>query len=297
VSVWLSLFFLAGQADVGDVRATYRTVPSTVEVGEPFALVLELDHPADESVFALASGELVLDDSWVVLDDARFAPEGVGDGTRRLTRRTWTLVSLEPGTRTLADTLPILTGVRTVDASLAAVEVASVLAADEDAPRPPRGFPEGFGRGVSTAPPSPLRWVALGVALALWTLALVVWWRRRRGGPQEHVVVLPAAERLAALRAGTGFDESGRIFALTELVREAVDRCLVQDASGCTDSEWLACVRTRLPSVVAADVADLLDRTEALKYGGQVPTQWALDEVFRTAQRTLDQLEIPEVAA
>ena len=289
--------------DDDSIVATFRCVPTDVEVGEPFELVLELEHPVGASVFELGADELVLDDSWVVFDERRFPPVPVAEDDRRITRRVWTLASLEPGPRTLADSLtPLVFDARIekVNAAATTVEVRSVLAEGEDMPRPPRGFPAGFGAGVE-AEMSDLRFAALAAAALLWIVFGVLVWRRmrgRRGAPQE--TVLSPLEHLARLESestGSAEDVRERHFALTRLVRDAADVHLAVpqaaatvDRSGLTDREWLSRARSshRLTEPCAAELTQLIETSEAVKYAGVVPTGWALEEAFGCARRTLE---------
>jgi hypothetical protein len=212
----LLLALAAAPQEEPAVHARFTCTPERVEVGEPFELALELDHPVGASAFSLGGAELELDDSWIVLDRQREAPRlAPDDDRRRITRRTWTVASLEPGTRMLADALSVLVSdpaIASVDASRTAVEVAGLLAEGEDAPRPLRGFPEGFGQATEPRP-SPWRWAALGAA-ALFARRGGAGARAAGGarpaagdldqGPRAHAAPPLRADAPRALRRGRG---------------------------------------------------------------------------------------------
>jgi len=286
----LSLLAVLASGQDG-VTATYRVMPREVAVGEPFALVLELEHPADAGVFELSSGELALDDSWVVLGDEHTAPEEIGAGRRR-TRRVWTVASLEPGPRLLSDALPVLEGVASVDASATSVDVRSVLAEGEDEPRPIHGLPPGFGTGAPVQETWPWRGASLAAAVgSLLLLSIAVWrrFRRRSFGAERVVTPLERLQRLQAEPATDATRVCARHYDLTRLVREAADAREGGDRGGLTDAEWLATMRGT--SLFTPALEDLLSRAEAVKYGGEVPTSWALEEAYASARTALLGLE------
>ena len=73
-------------------EARFRCEPAQVEVGEPFDLVLELEHRSGADLFAVGDGEPVLDESWVQLGARVEAPRalagtGSGDAPRAVTER------------------------------------------------------------------------------------------------------------------------------------------------------------------------------------------------------------------
>ena len=281
----------------GTIVRTVHGPPAAVEVGEPFPVVLELVHPADTGGVALSAGELTLDDSWVLLD-TRLEPavvEGDAASGRRVTRRVFEVVSLEPGERTLtlAGLSPLAEG--DAEEEQVTVSVTGVLAADEDAPRPLRGFPPAFGEGrkVSTSLP-PWAW-ALGGAMVL-SAGVLGWFLRRRPGPatKADAPVDPLA-RLALLEAEETKDLAGlraRHFALSRLLREATDAKIRGDRTGCTDEEWLALVATSLSPTNGggASLEAALAGCARVKYAGELPSPFAVQETFDHARRALEAL-------
>jgi len=295
----------AAVAARADVTVTAAARPTAVEVGEPFELELVVVHPVDVAVTGLGEDALELDETWAVLDSSRAAPvsaedAATGGSTRLVERRTWRVVSLEPGERAL----PRL-GVRLADAELDAegvlaegdpvtVSVAGVLAEDEDAPRPLVGFREGFG-----APePRPGGWrlpTALGTAgIALLGGVVVLLARRRR--PRERAPARPTPrERLAALVASTEGGASPAelreaCFELAALLREATDAWTGAARPGATDDEWLAALeRERSASNrVREALAEVLGRCARAKFAGEAPTRWAFQELVARARDLLE---------
>jgi len=283
-----------GQDDAGTISARFRCEPTSVQVGEPFTLVLELEHPVGTSVFELGSAALELDGSWVVLDGRREAPVAAPDSGRLVTRRLWRVVSLEPGQRTLADVVSALVAderVGSVNAAAANVEVNGLLGPEEDAPRPLLGFPAGFGRGPQVVM-SPLRRAALGLAVLLWALLLVLawrrWWRRR-----TPVAARPDwtadLERLSSDRAEGAVAARAQHYELTRILRRATDARLGVRREGLTDGEWLEVIQAsgRISAQVSRDMGQVFDRAEVVKYAGAAPSSWAVEETFDEARRTL----------
>ena len=157
-----------------DASARWRVEPAAVEVGEPFRLVLELEHGAEESLALLVPDELTLSDSWLVLG----REETTSDG--RTSTLAWRVVSLEPGERSLAADLSAFAfgeAVTRIQAGGTEVRVTSVLAEGEDEPRPLTGFEGELGAAPATGG---FPWVVLSGALFVLAAPLVFLWLRRR---------------------------------------------------------------------------------------------------------------------
>ncbi len=273
-----------------DPSARFQVRPEAVEVGEPFELVLELEHGEALDAWELTGQPLALDASWVLLDEEGPSSEPLLDG-RRLTTRSWRLVSLEPGPRSLAAFLPVLPDVPRVDAGATTVDVRSVLREDETRPRPLRGFPEGFGQGGAAPRSEDSRpFALLAGALVAAALPIVLWLRRQRRKPRVVPTASPLEELEALRQAGaeTAQVVSERHFHLTRLVRSATDAAAGEERAGLTDTEWLAAVRGT--SLFSEELEDLLQRAESVKYGGTTPTSWALDEAYGAARGALEGL-------
>ncbi len=284
----------------GEASARWRCEPSEVELGQPFALVLELVHPAALVGAELAAGELELDESWVVLGAEPVHSEPSA-GAGQSTRRAWRVASLEPGTRSLGAALSgfaLSERVTRIQVGEAEVRVRGVLAEGEDAPRPLREFPAGFAGGdddVAGAPPG--AWL-LGALVpfvlgAAWILSRR---RARRVAAPSHATAL---ERLAELERGLS-DEHARAgcFELTRLLRGAADGARARDRSGLTDEEWLAELQAARELPAAADeLAAVLARAARVKYAGEPATPWALQETFQRARAALAALAAPGAEA
>lgn len=279
--------FLALVALGADVVAQLHAEPAEVEVGEPCRLVLEVEHPAGATV-KLPASDLVLDDSWVLLEPRRMSWPSA---TR--TVASWSCLSLDAGDRTL----PALqidvgdaSGVRKVDVEAARLMVKSALASGEDAPRPMRGF---------RAPPESAagrrgRQVLLGAA-ALALLAAAYFLRRRLRRKAEPVRAPTALDRLTALRRTAAEDESASrrvVYGLCRLLRGTVDEFLREDRAALVDADWSARIEPdeRVPLGVRRSVARILHDSERIKYALHAPTRFALEEMLAAAQTALEAL-------
>lgn len=271
-----------------EAAARWRVAPASVEVGQPFELVLELEHARGEAVTELVPGELALDDSWLVLE--RRAPRGEVAGERVRTTLVWSVASLEPGPRSLTEALAgfaLGEAVTRIQAGDARLEVRGVLAEGEDAPRPMTGFEGELG-------PAPRegwsRWqlaLALGTLLAALAGGLLLARRRRRAAPVPQPT---SAERLAALaaQAAAGAAREG-CYDLTRLLREHVDRLRRSERAALTDEEWLdeLAAAPDVPRAALEDLRRVFARAARVKYAGEAPSPWALDELFGEARRAL----------
>jgi hypothetical protein len=283
-----------------EVRAAWRCEPGTVELGEPFALVLELTHPPGVPGHELSVGRLELGDSWVVLGEEPASSASAEGGSVR-TRRAWRVASLEAGERLLGEELARVALAERVTHILvgeARVVVGGLLGDGEDAPRPLRQFPEDFGgEDAVSSGPHWVSWVALAAALLAGTGAVV--WRRRRA---RRVAQRPATplERLAEIARSL---EGGRgregCYELTWLLRSAGDELRKAPRSGLTDEEWLAEVSGCLdvPRNAVSDLTAVFERAARVKYAGEAPTPWAMQETLARARAALEVLGAGGAAA
>jgi hypothetical protein len=285
-----------GQAGVqpDEVRALWRCEPTEIGLGEPFELVLELTHPADVSGHELAAGALELDESWVVLGEEPVSSAPAGGGAL-VTRRAWRVASLEPGERVLSDALSqvaLSERVTRIQVGEARVTVSGILAAGEDAPRPLREFPDGFGGADEPAGgPGWTSWLGLAAALVALGAGALAWRRRRaRRAAARPPTVL---ERLRELEGGLeGARGNEGCYELTRLLRAAGDELGRKQRGGLTDEEWLAEITASLeiPRNAVSELTAVFERTARVKYGGEAPTPWSMQETFQRARAALEVL-------
>jgi len=286
-------------AFAGEVRTRLLVEPAEVELGRPFELVLEVRHPVSVEV-ALGGGEDVeeyLDGSWVLFgsrrEPSRIDPDDPGS---RVTRRVWELASLEPGARTLpgafvAAIVPAATEV--LETATASVTVVSLLGEEEDGPRPLAGFAEDFGR--SSTADERRGWLPWVLVLAGLVVIGALAWALQRARSRPPAVAPPAhpLDRLAAiaadLKAGEA-DVADLHFALSSLLREATDGLLGRTSEGMSDDEWLLALagEPRVGAEARERLAEALERCSEVKYAGQRPTGWALEETLERARRALE---------
>ena len=279
---------LRGSPPEGEARARWHCEPAEVALGEPFELVLELEHPASLSAQALAPGALTLDDSWVVISEQPLATESVSGGLR--TRRTFRVASLEPGERALGEVLSgmaLAESVKHIQVGEARVTVRGILAEGEDQPR---GLAE-FQDDYADARPSTVssRWFLWSSLVALPLLAGAAFWlvRRRRRGVAPQVT--SPLERLAELERAPSREGC---YELTRLLRAAGDELRNKPRGALTDEEWLAEAHASLeiPRGVVSELAAVFERAARVKYAGDAPTAWALQETFARARAALQAL-------
>ena len=164
--------------------------------------------------------------------------------------------------------------VRTLTATLPALDVVSVLPADTAGlePKPAKGV---IGRSWSW-------WPILLVLLAL--LALVggiIWWRSRRGSMVEEIAPEPAApprERVLALlqeAREAGLIERGATKEFYTRVSDALREYLARIGSGwsedLTTTELLARFRSQVGPTEAAHLADILRPADQVKFARREP--------------------------
>ena len=284
-----------------EVRTRLFAEPVAVEVGEPFEVILEVTRDADVPSDQVGGGELLLDDSWVLFDTRYEPPAPPSDEAERLlTRRIWSLASLDPGARTLV-VQGLLPPEATSGIETCTVQVAGVLADGEEEPRPLRGLPADFGAEPAEAP-FLSRTTILVMALTLFSLLLAAFLfalfllRRSRG--QSGPAGVTPRERLARLAAETDSDLSRtreRTYELSHLVREAVEARIGRDLRGRTDEEWTAAlVHERGVSGEEREaIGALVTDCARVKYAGEVPSAWAIEDLFTRARAALESLERP----
>ncbi len=290
----------ASPANPGEVERRLYASPPTAEVGEPFELILEVTRPAGggSAGAAAPNGELLVDDSWVLLD-TRLVPSEPAHSDRIVTRWIWEVASLEPGERELV--VHGLPGEANPDEPLiesCTVRIAGVLAASEDAPRPLRGFSASFGAAETEEGGLPYwAWILVGVVLHLLGLVpflfLRAWWRRRR----KRETPVPPLELLERLRGDAELDAEQlreRHYELSHLLRAATDDRLDRDRRAWTDEEWVADLGDdrSLDETFRRELAAALDGCARVKYADERPSAWTVDETFQSARAALEALPV-----
>lgn len=284
---------------LGDLRATLSVEPRAIEVGEPIAIELTVEHEP-ELLPTLGEGALELDDSWVVLASESARTRVDADGASAVTRMAWTVASLEPGERELRG-FDVIAGDQVRAVAGAQVEVASVLGETEDVARPLKGFREVVDPG-SKAP-----WWPWAIALAVSAAGVASWLTaralgRRRTTPQAARTALAELDEID--RGDLERAEAARAahFELTRILRSEIDRRAKHDRVGLSDEEWLerALADAGLAPVLApqrAELESLLRACRDVKYGGASATQWAARERLGQARKILERLAPQETSA
>jgi hypothetical protein len=210
-------------------------------------------------------------------------------------RRVWRVGALEPGERSFSGELGAFAfapEVAKIQLGDARVLVTGVLGPEEDEPRPLREFGAGFLEldGPSGTASSLVRWLVPGGFLVA-ALACAAWLhRRRRPKPVPEPSLL---EHLADLERRTDESRAREAFyELTHLLRRAGDRLRKRDRAALSDQEWLTEARAALdlPTGLVSELGALLERAERVKYAGERPTVWALEETFARARAVLEGL-------
>ena len=271
--------------------------PARVVIGQPFTVIVECEHDLGAAPrFATLDLEpLGPEQLWRQVGSRRLSTLPLEDTPgRALTRVSWSVVSLEPGSHELdlpparfesSGILPI------VNVPSTSIVVASELAEGEDQARELAGFREAPEQRKS--PWKVLALAAGGLATAL-VLFVMVWviglWRKRRSLPRPRRQTI--SEILGALDPSD--TQHGReAFALAVgAVRDAIDVHQRDDLSGCTDEEWIARREqsTTLSSEQLQRASELLTSAERVKYGMQQPTRWAVEECLASAQTVLEEV-------
>lgn len=275
----------------------YELAANAVEVGEPVAWSLHVEHLADLEVVIELAGP-ALSDPWLSLEVDELVVRSLADGrlARELTGRA---ICLEPGEHELAAPAVVIGG-QLQGVSPLVVEVGGVLSAQEDAPRPLRGFrptpPE-----REPAPSARWPWY-LGGGLGAMALLALAWSiaRMRRARAASEPVEASALERLAAVEACShGELEAQREahFELVQLVRQVIDQEQQRRRSAQDEEHWLEGARAELAPELGDDLAALFERCHAVCWAGEAPTRWAIDETLTLARDLLERVSRPSEVA
>ncbi|MBK7641563.1 MAG: hypothetical protein IPJ19_00710 [Planctomycetes bacterium] len=282
---WLALCVLS----TGAPSARWTATPARARIGEPVEWKLEIRAPLSSDVL-LPDKDPPLDPSWLVLEPRRV--ERAEREGERVIDLVWSLASLEPGKRTpFVFDVPVEAPAGRVMLTPASAEldVLGELGANEDAPRPEKGF-------LPLPPEAPSRvwiaWTVLGLLAACGVaIPLAIRWRRR-AALRRRVPPPTALEELAALERAFAAEEArGRetVFALTHLVRERTDAFLKQPRAALPDEEWIRVVAgdAGLSAPARAAAQRLLERADAVKYAQATPSRFLVEELCADARAAL----------
>jgi hypothetical protein len=284
---------LAARAGAQDLSAVLVATPAEAAIGEPVEWTLDVEHPVRSRIELAGEDPLAslpeLDRlSWTILSGPVRQVEDLGGGRAR-TRFRWQALSLESGERALPEIKVHDESGTSVTASGGKLEVWSDLAKEEDAPREMAGLHDVETHEALIGPFQVL--VGL-VALAV-IAALAWWWRRRRG--RARAVALPTpAERLAALRAAIPETPAAireLAFELGQLLRFAAQERVGRDLASQADEELLALARPLLSAESLAELDGLLAVLSRVKFAGEVPTRFRVEELCAAASALLAKLE------
>ena len=275
------LLTLAPAQDASELITRFSVDPTSVAIGQPIQCSLEVEHAPNERV-QLPLDSLSIDDTWVVLSDPRIER----DQTQRLvtTRFTWEIFSLDAGEREVPAPVAYRADGAALNTQGTRITVQSDLLPQEDAPRPFASFHdvEGTGRVQSW------HWLVLLVAFG----GLGFWRFTRRPRTQAEEVQPSPTQQLAVLQVEADAASARNrdlIFEIARLARSAVDERQSTDRSGLTDEEWLAQQKAdgALPAEVLNGLETLLAGSERVKYAGEAPTRFAVEESLKSARELI----------
>jgi hypothetical protein len=266
------------------------------EIGQPIRCELIVKHPLDTRV-NVDLESLLPSDAWFLLEEpellvSRHTEQNQRQGSHTyygsITSVEWTIAALEPGAHTVLapPVMCEIDGVAQVcDESSHAVVIEAALLPDEDAPRPPArpALPtaEEESRYVS-----PLWFLLLPGGL----LVLAFAWRlARRTRTVDEAPARPAREQLVALDLELPPKDYCRV--LRDRLRDAFDERAGKSFSGLTDEEWLA--RFDAGDAQRERLAELLATCEAVRFGGQSLTRFAIVDLQREALDLAPAAEVP----
>ena len=287
---FLALF--APQAAQDGVSARLEAVPAQAEIGQPLTWTLTVDAPKNTKL-TLPEKDPLPDGSWVLIAPRTLERAVGADPEHVRTTVRWNVISLEAGERVLPGIeLELANGSQKqkLVATAGTLHVASALGPNEDAARAEKGF-------LPPREASPLTrswgWIVVaGFAL------LVLAWSVARVRRRKHVVRVSDTplDRLRILESSVVAEpESSRetVYALSRLLRDTVDRWSLGERAGLTDEDWARAVECdeRVPLGVRSAAKRVLAATERVKYAGEMPTRFAVDELVRDARAVLETLE------
>ena len=286
----------ASQIAVGDEPPRWGPASPEAEVGEPVDWVLEIVH-ARRARPQVVSEELadLLDPSWAFLSGPVILtrPDGGANGASERERSTftWKLMALESGERSAPSLLLQGDTGEQLEVLSDPLLVKPALLDGEEGPRPFAMFHEVEGGTVGSL--TRLLGILIGAMLVV-VIGIVLLVRRARRGHDLESVPIPISPRAAfdELVAGRTDDAQGvqrLAFGLTNVLRQALE---VGEA-GATDDEWMGALRgeNRISPDQLARIESVLSVCEQIKYGGHVPTRFAIDELLGNVDGILSEVD------
>lgn len=292
----------AAQIALGPEPPRWGPARPEAEIGEPVDWVLEIVHARRGRPDIVSENlEERLGASWaflsgpVILTRADEREPGVSD--RERSTFTWKLMALEAGERSAPALLLQADSGEQLEVLSDELLIKPALADGEDGPRPFAQFHEVEGGTVGSL--TKLFGILIGSLLLL--VIAGVWLvrraRRRLGTDAPLVPISPRAafDALVSSRSDDGAGVQRLAFELTGILRHA----LSVGEAGATDQEWLDAARgeTSLAPEQLARAEAVLSACEQIKYGGQVPTRFAIDEMLANVDTILRELDRVQAGA
>lgn len=290
--------FLLACAAFG-TSARIETNAQSVQIGEPFEVTFVIEHPTGASV-TVPEPSLLMPNLAFVADLGVRREIDPKDADTTTTRVRWRVMALEGG-EMVSMTIDVAVQGSGATQMLHVIgpklSVAHALKEGEDAPRPARGFRD--APHVTTAA-SKLTWIALGiVGLAAGYIAYRIARRPKQAAP---AAVPGVAERLAQLGQRVNAEpERARdhVFALTALLRQALDAHVGENRAALSDGDWIGvtAIDGRVPAASREIVARLLTDAERVKYAGETPSLLGVRDSLTQANTALTALTAHERTA
>lgn len=241
---------------------TVTVTPATVVVGEPFAVRLRVRAPAGVAIHFPAvpdSGNTVEATDPRAIEDS--SSSAVFDQTAVYRFMAW-----EPGRRDvpLGDVRwEQGRGSEALARAPIRIEVATLLPADTAQQTP---------KGARDTLPPPIAWWRVGLAaVALLSIALLVWWSRRRKRAEastpdayaDAMAGFSAVDAMSLVDAG----EPGRaMLAYAEVMRAYLTRRFPAAGDGLTTAEYVRALETHDLPIMPEEVRSVLEAADAVKF-------------------------------
>ncbi|MDZ4772705.1 MAG: hypothetical protein SGI72_06165 [Planctomycetota bacterium] len=245
-----------------------------VQIGEPFEITFVVEHDTGASVKLPETS--VLPRNFAFIEDLGLRREiNARDPNTTTTRARWRVMALEGGELELSGLdigVDASGATQMLHAAGPKLTVEHALKDGEDAPRPARGFRDAPIVHTATAK---LTWIGIGLAALVGLFVARRWMRRKKVAPVAPVPV--PVEQLRALeqRVNTEPERSREhVFALTSLLRRAIDAHTTENRAALNDEDWIGAIAAdpRVPTTSRDIAKSLLADAESVKYAGETPS-------------------------